>query len=456
MKKTIYYSIIVCLLLMWSNVNANPDLRSKIGQMIMVGFGGGEIPDSLEYDLRHRNLGGVICLAYNIDNPEQIKALTDDVQSKATTPVFIAVDEEGGIVARLDENNGYEVTRSHYTLGTRIDLEDTTRSEAAKMALWLTDAGFNLNLAPVVDVNVNPDSPAIGFYERSFSDDPVTVYRHASWFIDEFHKRSIMTSLKHYPGHGNAIDDSHDGFTDISNTWSFSELLPYEYLIKGGYSDFVMAGHLYNSILDEIYPATLSYNTITTLLRDSLNFEGAVISDAMYMRAIIDNYSFDEAIELAINAGVDVLLYTTNMRDERSLPGIIIDIVEEKVNQGIIPESRIDEAYEHIMALKSEYLGYTPVLTESDPVIPDEYTLTAYPNPFNNSTNVMFELSIAGHVEINLFNIRGQLVKTLAQGPYNSGQHRLHLDGAALPSGVYFIRMQIHGYVRMTKVSLIK
>ncbi|MBN1154802.1 T9SS type A sorting domain-containing protein [candidate division KSB1 bacterium] len=448
--------LLILILIINKNSYAEPDLRSKIGQMIMVGFGGTEIPDSLAYDIQQRNLGGVICLAYNLENPVQIANLTQDLQDLAATPLILAIDEEGGIVARLDENNGYEATYTAYTLGTVFNREDSTRSEAGKMADWLAEGGFNLNLAPVIDVNVNPTSPAIGNYERSFSADPATVYRHAAWYIDEFHKRHIMTALKHYPGHGSAVDDSHDGFTDISNTWSQDELLPYRYLIDDGYADFVMAGHLYNSVIDEIYPATLSYAAITSMLRDEMHFNGAVISDAMYMRAIMDNYEFDEAIELAINAGVDLLLYTTNMRDERSLPGTIIDIVSDKVNQGIIPVSRINEAYQRIMDLKRMYLNYTPVIADNDDAVPTQLSLAAYPNPFNQNTTIMFSMENAEKVNIKLYNMSGQLISVLASDEFNVGHHRLQLDSNGLSSGVYFVCIETAQRFAAIKINLIK
>ncbi|MCK4530930.1 MAG: glycoside hydrolase family 3 protein, partial [Candidatus Marinimicrobia bacterium] len=135
-------------------------LSYKIGQMIMVGFiPGADFEDTLYYDIEHRNLGGVILMGYNLDNPTQIANLTASLQNSASTPLFIATDQEGGIVARLDETNGYALTERALTLGNTNN-ENTTRAQAALMAQWLHDAGINTNLAPVADVNVNPTSPA--------------------------------------------------------------------------------------------------------------------------------------------------------------------------------------------------------------------------------------------------------------------------------------------------------
>ncbi|MCK4689804.1 MAG: glycoside hydrolase family 3 protein, partial [Candidatus Marinimicrobia bacterium] len=244
---------------------SNDDLREKIGQMIMVGFYGTVLPDTLVVDIQQRNLGGVLLFAHNMVNPQQIKNLTDQLNQLTEIPLFISTDQEGGLVARLDVNNGFKETYTSFKLGTIFNSEDSTRATAAMMAKWLSESGINVNLAPVVDVNVNPSSPAIGYWERSFSNDPMTVFNHASWLIDEFHQHNIITTLKHFPGHGSATEDSHLGWTDITTTWADSELVPYQELFTGGsptksevYKDIVMVGHLYNSNFDTLYPASLS------------------------------------------------------------------------------------------------------------------------------------------------------------------------------------------------------
>lgn len=442
-------------LLQFCPVSADEALRHKIGQMIMVGFWGTEIPDSLKYDIEHRNLGGIVTLANNLESPAQIKALTDSLQAFAQTELFISVDQEGGIVARLDEQNGYQATTSAYQLGTVFNSETTTRSQARKMAGWLQAAGLNLNLAPVVDVNVNPNSPAIGHYGRSFSSDPVTVYYHASWFIDEFQQSDLITALKHFPGHGSAQDDSHFGFTDVTDTWSRDELIPYEQFINAGYSDMIMSGHLFNANIDSLHPATLSKLTINDLLRDSLGYQGVVVSDAMYMRAIQDNYEFDEAIELAINAGVDILLYTTHIRDEKSLVGTIIDLVEEKVSNGRIAESTINTAYQRIIALKNRTL-VSVFNDQRSKQTPSNHSLFAYPNPFNDATNLLIDLKDGGQIKLELFNLRGQMLDVILEGHFNSGVHEVQIDGSQLASGVYFLRLTGLGTSSTLKLSLIR
>lgn len=229
---------------LFNNIFSN--IKKKIAQMVWVGFSGTRLNDTIKIDLSKRNIGGVILFANNISNPNQIKLLNDTIKMFAKTPPFIAVDQEGGKVARLNSTNGFANTYTAYQLGTVFNSEDSTRKQAKLMATWLLQCGFNVNLAPVADVNVNPNSPAIGKLERSFSSNPYNVYLHDKVFIEEFEKQNIITCLKHFPGHGSALQDSHLGFTDISNTWQQYELTPYQNLINNDYSNIIMPGHLYN------------------------------------------------------------------------------------------------------------------------------------------------------------------------------------------------------------------
>lgn len=435
------------------------DLRQKIGQMLMVGFYGTSVPDTLAVDIGERNLGGVILYAHNLVNPQQIKDLTIQLQQLAQIPLFIAIDQEGGYVARLNESNGFEKTYTAYQLGTIFNSEDSTRATAAMMARWLSESGINVNLAPVVDVNVNPSSPAIGYWERSFSNNPITVFNHAYWFVDEFHKQNIITTLKHFPGHGSAIGDSHLGFTDITTTWGDSELIPYQEFFTHDYTDLVMIGHLYNAKLDTLYPASLSYNVITKLLRDSLKFDGVVISDEMFMRAITDNYSFDRAIELAINAGTDILLYYTNIRNGKSLVKEIIELVAKKVADGYIDEARINESYQRILMLKQKI---TPVGEVVNAYLPVNLKLENYPNPFASTTTIRFNLPKKFKVSLKVYDVSGRLVKTLINGRLAAGYHRVDCDFEDILTGIYFYRIQVNtdfgiiGYSETKKMIILK
>jgi beta-N-acetylhexosaminidase len=449
-------TIFLILLLLSSLLPAfsQDELDLKIGQMIMVSFAPGTgFEDTLYYDIEHRNLGGIILFGYNLQNPVQITNLTSDLQNSATIPLFIATDQEGGIVARLDENNGFAETHTAYQLGTVIDNEDSTRNQAKLMAQWLFDSGINTNLAPVVDVNVNPSSPAIGYYERSFSVNPLKVFNHADWFISEFENFNLISTLKHFPGHGSAEQDSHLGFTDVTTTWADSELVPYRELISAGYSDIIMVGHLYNAHIDSIYPASLSENVITGFLRDSLGFQGVVTSDAMFMRAITDNYSFEEAIVLAVNAGTDLLLYTSNEYNGSSLVAEVTRVIRKSIDEGVILQNQIEESYQRIMALKSKITGLASKTGKS---IPEVFSLHIYPNPFNITTNIEISISRAGSAEMEIFDVRGRRLYYNRYPWLSVGKHTVTFDAASLSSGIYFLKFEVSGFSLVRKITLIK
>lgn len=441
-----------------SKVGVAQTLEEKIGQMIMVGFGTSQAAnDSLMYDIEHRNLGGVLMFGYNLRFPSQIKAQNNRLSNLAPNqPLFIAVDQEGGIVARLDERNGYQETYSAYDLGYTFNLEDSTRATAALMANWLSDAGFNINFAPVVDVNVNPKSPAIGNLDRSFSNNEFEVYQHAGWYIDEFQKNKILTSLKHFPGHGSAVNDSHLGFTDITNTWEERELDPFELLIDGGFSDFVMTGHLYKSDWDSNYPASLSHYAITTMLRDSLNFEGLVITDELFMNAIQNNYGMEEAVVATVNAGTDILLFSNNFYDGISLPNFLINLISDKVTSGEIAESRIDEAYNRIVNMKQQRLVTSTEESISEFDRPQRITISNYPNPFNPETTVLLTLLESQNLTVSVYNSIGQQIKVLHSGGFAAGSHSFRFDARDLSSGVYLVKVSGENIQQVHRMLLVK
>lgn len=432
-----------------------PSLRQKIAQMIIVGFNSNSsFADTLITDLKDRNLGGVILYGQNVISSSQLAVLTAQLRINSKTLPFIAIDQEGGRVARLNENNGYRATNSAYKLGTIINLEDSTRSEAQEMAKWLSDGGININYAPCVDVNVNPASPAIGAKDRSFSENPLSVFYHADWFIDEFNTKNILTTLKHFPGHGSARTDSHLGFTDVTYTWTQDELLPYKDLINQGFDDNIMVGHIFNSKLDSLYPASLSYNTITNLLKDSLKFEGLIISDEMLMKAITTQFSFEGAIELAINAGVDILLYSTNEWQNRSLVNYIVDVIENKVNSGIIPESRIDESFNKIR-IKKDFINSLDENMKSE-IINVKLNVSNYPNPFNSSTIITYDLPKDGRVTIIVYDLLGRKIETLVNEYAKAGKYSTNFNSDGLSTGIYFYRLEIAGNYTVGKMIYLK
>lgn len=343
-----------------------PDLETKIGQMLMIGFRGMEIgiDDQITDDIINGRVGGVIlfdrdvALGFtdrNVESPEQVLNLNQQLAHYASfagdIPLLISVDQEGGRVARLKPDYGFPATVSAEYLGT-LNNDDSTSYYGGIIAQTLADHHFNVNLAPVVDVNINPDSPAIGRIERSFSDDPEVVAHHAGIVVEEHRKRNIITTLKHFPGHGSATEDSHFGVTDVTNTWDESELVPYELLIEHGKVDMIMTAHIYNANWDTEYPATLSKYVITDMLRNQLGFNGVVISDDMNMGAITDQFGLEEAIYRTIHAGVDILIFANNLVYDADIAIKATDIILELIAEGKIAEDRINQSYERIMALK--------------------------------------------------------------------------------------------------------
>ena len=454
---------VVCVLLGFAPAGAGVSLREKLGQMVMITVTGdsleetGPSMDTLKSDLADRLVGGVVMFVWsgNLAHPAQIARFTGQLQALAHVPLLLAIDQEGGRVARLSAANGFAATSTAYDLGTVLDQESATRGTASTMAGWFVQTGLTMNLAPVVDVNVNPTSPAIGALKRSFSADASTVARHASWFIDEFHAQHILTALKHFPGHGSATADSHLGFTDITTTWSTAELDPYRTLIAAGKPDAIMTGHLFNSTIDSVYPATLSHATITGILRDQLGFGGVVVSDEMGMKAISSRYGLDEAMVLAVNAGVDILLYSTN-RDSagHSLARRIVDVLERHVQNGTIALSRIDASYARIMALKGTFV--TGVDIAGSPGVPAVMRVVNFPNPFNPVTTLQYSIRSDGPVTLQIFDLLGRLVATPAEGYHGAGVHTVRFDGSGLASGMYLCRLEVAGVVTVHRISLLK
>ena len=338
-------------------------LDVKIGQMLMIGFRGlmAAEGDPILDDVRARHLGGVVLFDYdvpsntplrNIESPAQVKALVECLQAAAASPLLVAVDQEGGRVRRLKEALGFAPLASPQSLGAAKDL-DRTRREAGATAQMLAELGINLNLAPVVDLNTNPDNPVIGRLERSFSADPAVVTDHALAFIRAHHEHQVLCSLKHFPGHGSSAADSHLGLVDVTETWSSAELEPYVRIIEAGEADTVMTAHVFNATLDPTYPATLSRPTITGILRDRLHYDGVVLCDDLQMGAIREQYGYETAVETAIAAGVDILVIANNTEYEEGIAARTVAIIKQWIQDGTVSEARIDESHERIQRLKS-------------------------------------------------------------------------------------------------------
>jgi beta-N-acetylhexosaminidase len=347
-------------------------LAAKVAQMLLVGFRGTDADSagSILSDIRERSLGGVVLFSRdqptgnpvrNIVSPRQLADLTAALQaaadeSEAGGPLLVSVDEEGGLVARLDPAHGFLATESAAALGARDDVA-YTRAAGARIAATLRAAGINLNLAPVVDLDVNPDNPIIGALDRSFGADPGLVTRQSRAFIRGHHDHGVLTTLKHFPGHGSSTADSHLGVVDVSQTWSPIELQPYRRLVPAGLADAILTAHVFNAQLDPEHPATLSTASIDGLLRGDIGYDGVVISDDMQMGAIRQEYGYADAVRLALLAGVDVLTIANQQVFEADIVTRTVDIILGLVDDGTIPEARIDAAWRRITALKARLAG---------------------------------------------------------------------------------------------------
>ncbi|WP_445665069.1 glycoside hydrolase family 3 protein [Fodinibius sp. AD559] len=337
-------------------------LDEKIGQMLLTGFRGTALTDTnhVVRDIKKYHLGGVILFDYdvpsksskrNIESPEQLKTLINDLKNLSDIPLIVSIDQEGGQVARLKPSMGFPEIKSAEYLG-KLDNTDSTRFYAQKMGQTLRDIGLNMNFAPVVDLNTNPDNPVIGGLERSFSKDPQTVVKHASIYIKTLHKYGVWSVLKHFPGHGSSKNDSHLGVVDVTDTWSNKELIPYRKLINKGLGDAIMTAHIFNRNIDPHYPATLSKPTITGLLRNKLNYDGVVISDDLMMGAIRHEYGLKTTINKAINAGVDILVFANNSVYDPDIIPKAHKAIKKLIEEDKISRKQIERSYNRIMELK--------------------------------------------------------------------------------------------------------
>jgi beta-N-acetylhexosaminidase len=360
-------TVLITLLLsacLAGGADSDEHLEAKAGQMLLIGFRGLEVDETspIVRDIQEGRVGGVIIFDYdvalrspvrNVASPGQLGKLVADLRAASRgTPLFVAIDQEGGRVNRLKERYGFPPTVSQGWLGEQNDPR-LTGEYAHRTAKTLSGLGINVNLAPVVDVNVNPNNLVIGKLECSFSEDPHTVAVHAAAVIAAHQTEGVLTALKHFPGHGSSTTDSHLGFTDVTRTWSEKELEPYREILRTTGADMIMTAHVFNARLDPDWPATLSPATMQGLLRDQMGFRGVIISDDMQMQAITDHYDLETALEQTILAGADVIIFGNNLVYDEDIAQKAGEIILNLVREGRVPEWRIHQSYIRIMHLKS-------------------------------------------------------------------------------------------------------
>jgi beta-N-acetylhexosaminidase len=405
---------------------ADKQLCNKIGQMLIIGFGGfkqddsGKVlwndKDSTKFDkssiiakhIAKNNIGGVILLLKpmrdvktgkfirnrNIQSPAQVTKLNKDLQDYnklmrknqglEPLPLFISVDQEGGVIDRLPTALGFPVaTLIPQSLGAKEEqalygmnfiaqglshfFTIETYVYAKKIAQEIFDLGFNLNFAPAVDVNINPTNPIIGGLGRSFSYDPQVVVDQAKQFIKAFHEYQIIPTLKHFPGHGSSLGDTHIGLVDVTKTYQKDkELYPYYSLIRDGYDGMIMTTHVINGQIDKNQckdgpkdnpvtwcPGTMSQVTLTKLLREEMGFDGIIVSDDITMGSIAKEYSLSTFLKNAINAGVNVFIVANNYEDQTDE---VINTIASLVKNGEIEREKIDKTYNRIVGFKKKTL----------------------------------------------------------------------------------------------------
>ncbi len=336
-------------------------IKKQIGRMLIIGFNNQMVNKNSKIvkDIQKYDLGGVILFdryyknrgkVKNISSPAQLTVLTSRLKSFANKPLLISVDQEGGKVARLKPKYGFVKIPSAFDV-SKMDI-NRAKKTYDKQSKMIYDCGINCNFAPVVDLAVNPKNRVISGLNRSFGNLNSTN-KYAEIVIQSQKENNIISVLKHFPGHGSSFGDSHKGFVDISKTWNIRELEPYKKFIKSHNVDMIMTAHVFNENLDTKYPATLSYRINSELLRGELNYKGVIVSDDMQMKAITKHYSLTQSITLAINAGVDILLFGNQLGSQNL--DTLIDTIYKQVKNGSIPYKRIIESNLRIENLHTKY-----------------------------------------------------------------------------------------------------
>ena len=340
-----------------------------VGQLIIAGFRGKSIKDDspIVKFIKDFNLAGVILYdidlelggkdltpgTRNIESPVQLKRLTNHIQNISTRELLISVDQEGGHTSRLKSVYGFAQDTTWAHIG-KLDSPVLTKQFSEDTANTLKNAGINLNFAPVLDLDYG-SGRVISDQERACSNDPEKVIEHAKIFIKAHRDNKVITCGKHFPGLGSASGDTHEGITDISNSWTVKDLQPFDKLIQNNELDTVMVSHAFDKKLDPDYPSSLSQNIITKMLRNDLGFEGVIICDDPSMRAISDHYSLEETFKLMLDAGVDLFCLGNNLiYDPDYIPNAIKSVCD-LISAGKIKKTRIEQSIDKIELLKSNY-----------------------------------------------------------------------------------------------------
>ena len=319
------------------------DISQKLHQMFILGLDGGGYKTALA-----RGLGGIIFFTNDIKTPEQFKNLCDEINTLALTPPFLSIDQEGGRVERTENIHGgkkYLSAKFAYSKGAEY-----LESQTDEIARELKSYGINMNFAPCIDVNTNPKNPIIG--ERAFSDKPDDVITAEQIVSERYRKNSIIPCAKHFPGHGDAAADSHLTLPVIDlplEEMEKTHIKPFASAVKNGI-ETIMAAHLHCTCFEkEPIPASLSRNALS-YLRNSLGFDGVIISDDMIMKGVA-KFGAVEACEMGIRAGLNMFIYRNSTEETLD----IIGKIAKKAETDRELAENIEKSYEKIITLKKKF-----------------------------------------------------------------------------------------------------
>jgi beta-N-acetylhexosaminidase len=326
-------------------------MEEKIGQLVIAGIDGYEIDAGTEELVEKYHVGGFILLKKNVRDTKQMHSLINSLKenNKANKiPLFLAIDEEGGKISRMPE----EFTR----IPASKKIGDQNNSELSYqigtiLGEELKAFGLNMDFAPVLDINSNPQNPVIG--DRAFGDHTDIVTKLGIETMKGLQDQNIISVVKHFPGHGDTSVDSHVSLPtvnhDLERLESF-ELLPFSEAIKNK-ADAVMIAHILLPKIDRDHPSTFSKIMITDILREKMNFDGVVITDDMTMGAVTNNYDIGAAAVQSINAGSDIILVCHDYEKEKA----VIQALLDAANSGTITQERIEQSVYRVLSLKKKY-----------------------------------------------------------------------------------------------------
>ncbi len=335
-----------------------PSLDVMIGQMLMVGVKGTDPKDpgvqAARKMLGTGKIGGLIFMGANMRSKSQIAKLIAYVKGSTpkNLPPLLGIDQEGGKVQRLTREHGFtDIPTAEWIGGQPLEKAYGTY---ARLARELSEIGININFGPVVDLNLVPSNPIIGLKGRSYGRDAEAVKKYAMAFVLAHRAQGILTSLKHFPGHGSSWTDSHIDFVDLSKSWRPDELLPYSMMLKEDLADAVMVGHLYHPRFSDTLrrPASLSKKAVTGVLRKEIGFNGLIITDDLGMGAVKKHFSLKMSLIHAVNAGNDILLLVNGDHDTKEGVAKLHEILSRAVNDGEIKREQLYAAYQRILKVK--------------------------------------------------------------------------------------------------------